>query len=84
MKIYEILLFITLFFLAFFLFYINDTKAYEINWKEYNIKYPENIEALENCYMSWQMNITCEVPKKYIKLIDLNNLLIKKWYNSIW
>ena len=55
-------------------------QGYNYNWKEYNIPYPENIEYLNYCYNSWN----CEIPERFNNLIKLNNLLIKKWYDSIW
>lgn len=39
---------------------------------------PENIEYLEYCYNSWQ----CEVPEKYLKIVEQSILEVKKW-NSI-
>jgi len=59
---------------------LQSVQAYNYNWKEYNIYLPENIEYLEYCYNSNQ----CEVPNKYKKIINLNILLIKYWYEKLY
>ena len=56
------------------------TNWYKFQWKDYNIYYPENIEALENDF--WNQKITKD--HKYYKLIFLNQLLIEKGDPSIW
>jgi hypothetical protein len=59
---------------------LQSVQAYNYNWKIYNIKVSEKIEYYEYCYNSRR----CEVPNKYKKLIYLNILLIKKWYDPIY
>ena len=60
--------------------FANDVSAYNYNWKNYNIDVPENIVYLEYCYKSNQ----CEVSNRNKKLIYLNQVLVKNWYNPIY
>ena len=67
-------------FMMFTIVNLENVHTYNYKWKEITIYVPENIEYLEFCYNSRQ----CEVPKEFQKLIYLNILLIRYWYDSIY
>ena len=54
--------------------------AYEFNWKEYNIKVPENMNFWERSVMT----NNCKMSKYECKFAYANILLIKKWFNPLY
>lgn len=60
---------------------INITNWYNYNWKDYNIKIPENITYLEYLLYSWQEK---KVNKKFAIIIKINRILISKGLEPLY
>ena len=56
------------------------TSAYEFNWKEYNIKVPENIAYYEYALMTND----CNLEVYGCKIAKLNILLVTRWFKPLY
>lgn len=54
--------------------------AYEFNWKEYNIKVPENIAYYEYALMTND----CSLEVYGCKVAKLNILLVTRWFKPLY
>lgn len=55
-------------------------ESYNYNWKDYNIKVPENIEYLEYLVMTNK----CDMKKYWCKVAYLNITLVKRWLSPLY